>query len=111
MSARRRGKRIEPTHEWQELLPLFRWPEQEEYERIRRPVLFGDIWEARAGPRTRSSAAASAAATLVHSDGKEPSQKMTMLIPVVEKLGPATIGVIGTLITSSLSLYFTRTIP
>jgi putative transposase len=41
MSARRRAKRIEPTHEWQELLPLFRWPEQEEYERIRRPVLFG----------------------------------------------------------------------
>src|SRR5215204_507065 len=41
VSARRRGKRIEPTHEWQELLPLFRWPEQEEYERIRRPVLFG----------------------------------------------------------------------
>jgi hypothetical protein len=74
-------------------------------------VLFGDIWEARAGPRTRSSAAASAAATLVHFDGKEPSQKMTMLIPLVEKLGPATIGVIGTLITTSLSLYFTRTIP
>jgi putative transposase len=41
MSARSRGKRTEPTHEWQELLPLFWWPEQEEYERIRQPVLFG----------------------------------------------------------------------
>src|SRR5215204_2864171 len=41
MSARRRRERIEPTHEWQELLPLFWWPEQEEYERIRQPVLFG----------------------------------------------------------------------
>src|SRR5215211_5083575 len=41
MSARSRGKRTEPTHEWQELLPLFWWPEQVEYERIRQPVLFG----------------------------------------------------------------------
>jgi hypothetical protein len=41
MSARRRRERIEPTHEWQELLPLFWWPEQVEYERIRQPVLFG----------------------------------------------------------------------
>ncbi len=41
MNARRRRKRIVPTHEWQELLPLFTWPEQEEYERIRQPVLFG----------------------------------------------------------------------
>ena len=35
MSAKRRMERIEPTHEWQELLPLFTWPEQVEYERIR----------------------------------------------------------------------------
>jgi len=41
VSARGRGKRIEPPHEWQELLPLFWWPEQVEYERIRQPVLFG----------------------------------------------------------------------
>jgi putative transposase len=34
-------KRIEPTDDWQELLPLFWWPEQREYERIRQPVLFG----------------------------------------------------------------------
>jgi hypothetical protein len=61
MSARRRGKRIEPTHEWQELLPLFRWPEQEEYERIRRPVLFGgsvaERAEETASPSARSGAA------------------------------------------------------
>ena len=41
MSAIRRMERIEPIHEWQELLPLFTWPEQVEYERIRQPVLFG----------------------------------------------------------------------
>jgi hypothetical protein len=43
MSTRRRRKRarIEPTHEWEQLVPLFWWPEQEEYEKIRQPVLFG----------------------------------------------------------------------
>ncbi len=35
-----RGERIEPTHEWQRLLPLFEWPEQERYEQIRPLVLF-----------------------------------------------------------------------
>ena len=37
----RKRPRIEPTDDWQELLPLFWWPEQVEYERMRRPVLFG----------------------------------------------------------------------
>ena len=37
----RKRPRIEPTDDWRELLPLFWWPEQEEYERIRQPVLFG----------------------------------------------------------------------
>jgi len=27
-------RRIEPTHDWQLLLPLFGWPEQERYEEI-----------------------------------------------------------------------------
>src|SRR3712207_4074788 len=31
---------VEPTHEWQLLLPLFGWPEQERYEEIRPLVLF-----------------------------------------------------------------------
>jgi len=31
---------IEPTHDWQLLLPLFGWPEQERYEEIRPLVLF-----------------------------------------------------------------------
>jgi putative transposase len=30
----------EPTHDWQLLLPLFEWPEQEHYEQIRPLVLF-----------------------------------------------------------------------
>jgi len=34
-------RRIEPTHDWQLLLPLFEWPEQERYEQIRPLVLFG----------------------------------------------------------------------
>src|SRR3712207_5156069 len=37
----RKHPRIEPTDDWQKLLPLFWWPEQVEYERIRRPVRFG----------------------------------------------------------------------
>src|SRR5215213_8518370 len=37
----RKRPRIEPTDDWQELLPLFWWPEQVEYERLRQPVLFG----------------------------------------------------------------------
>src|SRR5215216_5027273 len=38
-------RRIEPTHEWELLLPLFEWPEQERYEQIRPLVLF-DAWVA-----------------------------------------------------------------
>jgi putative transposase len=37
----RKRPRIEPTDDGQELLPLFWWPEQVEYERLRQPVLFG----------------------------------------------------------------------
>jgi hypothetical protein len=33
-------RRIEPTHDWQLLLPLFEWSEQERYEQIRPLVLF-----------------------------------------------------------------------
>ena len=37
------GKRrhVEPTDDWNTLVLLFWWPEQEEYEKIRQPVLFG----------------------------------------------------------------------
>jgi len=37
----RKRPRVDPTDDWQELLPLCWWPEQVEYERIRQPVLFG----------------------------------------------------------------------
>jgi hypothetical protein len=36
----RKRPRIEPTDDWQQILPLCWWPEQVEYERIRQPVLF-----------------------------------------------------------------------
>lgn len=36
-----RRERIEPTHDWDQLVLLFEWPEQEEYEIIRQPLLFG----------------------------------------------------------------------
>ncbi len=51
MSASRRRKRrhIEPTHEWERLVPLFEWPEQENYEVIRPLVLFGEPVAERAG--------------------------------------------------------------
>ncbi len=39
MSARKREV-VQPTHEWEVLLPLFEWPEQERYEGIRPLVLF-----------------------------------------------------------------------
>ena len=44
MSARRRRntEHVEPTHEWEQLVPLFEWPEQENYEVIRPLVLFGE---------------------------------------------------------------------
>jgi transposase len=38
-----RGRRLKakPTDDWQELLPLFEWPEQQAYEELRPMVLFG----------------------------------------------------------------------
>lgn len=33
--------RVEPTDDFQQILPLCWWPEQVEYERMRQPVLFG----------------------------------------------------------------------
>jgi putative transposase len=39
MSARKRDG-VRPTHDWELLLPLFEWPEQEDYETIRPLVLF-----------------------------------------------------------------------
>jgi putative transposase len=39
MGTSKRGG-VEPTHDWQLLLPLFGWPEQERYEEIRPLVLF-----------------------------------------------------------------------
>lgn len=36
-----RRRKAKPTDDWQELLPLFEWPEQEAYEELRPMVLFG----------------------------------------------------------------------
>lgn len=41
MSPGRRRERSAPTDDWERLLPLFEWPEQESYEVIRPLVLFG----------------------------------------------------------------------
>jgi len=40
--SRRRRRKVEHTDDWQQLLPLFDWPEQEAYEELRPLVLFGD---------------------------------------------------------------------
>jgi hypothetical protein len=40
MSRRKRPK-IEPTDDWELLLPLFAWPEQQVYEELRPVALFG----------------------------------------------------------------------
>jgi hypothetical protein len=37
----RRRRRIEPTDGWDQLVPLFDWPEQKEDEEIRPLVVFG----------------------------------------------------------------------
>lgn len=42
----RKRPRVEHTEDWQELLPLFWWPEQREYERPLRIVLC--VYRARA---------------------------------------------------------------
>jgi hypothetical protein len=39
MGTSKRGG-VEPTHEWELLVPLFGWPEQERYEQIHPQVLF-----------------------------------------------------------------------
>jgi hypothetical protein len=38
--SRNKRERIEPTHEWEHLVLLFEWPEQERYEQSRPLVLF-----------------------------------------------------------------------
>ena len=38
---RGRRRKAQPTDEWQELLPLSDWPEQQAYEELRPLVLFG----------------------------------------------------------------------
>ncbi len=47
MPARKR-KRREPTHNWQEIQQQALWPEQEQYERLRPIVLFGQTAASRA---------------------------------------------------------------
>ncbi|MDQ3637421.1 MAG: helix-turn-helix domain-containing protein [Actinomycetota bacterium] len=48
MSGRGRRK-VDPTDDWELLLPLFTWPEQEAYEELRPLVLFGSSVPERAG--------------------------------------------------------------
>jgi hypothetical protein len=44
-----RGRRVEPTDDWEQLRLLMRWPEQVRYEEIRPLVLFGSSVAERAG--------------------------------------------------------------
>ncbi len=37
----RERRKVEPTDDWELLLPLFEWPEQQAYEELRPTVLFG----------------------------------------------------------------------
>lgn len=45
---RRRRKRREPTHNWQEIQQQSLWPEQEQYEQLRPMLLFGETSAERA---------------------------------------------------------------
>ncbi len=55
MSPRRRRERSAPTEVWEQLLPLFEWPEQESYEEVRPLVLFGQSVAERAEQTGASS--------------------------------------------------------
>jgi hypothetical protein len=41
MESSQRGRRVEPTDEWEQIELLCGWPEQRDYELIRPMVLFG----------------------------------------------------------------------
>ena len=45
---RRKRRKVEPTDDWELLLPLFVWPEQRAYEELRPLILFGDSVAGRA---------------------------------------------------------------
>ncbi len=46
---RRKRPKADPTEDWEGLLPLFEWPEQQAYEELRPLVLFGSSVAERAG--------------------------------------------------------------
>ncbi len=46
---RRKRPKADPTEDWEALLPLFEWPEQQAYEELRPLVLFGSSVAERAG--------------------------------------------------------------
>jgi putative transposase len=93
MSARRRNRRrVEPTDEWEALVPLFLWPEQENYEVIRPLVLFGSSVAERAKETGTSSRTLYRRMDLFEIEGmeslfdSEPANRRRRLPPAIRRL-------------------------
>jgi putative transposase len=93
MSARRRNRRrVEPTDEWEALVPLFLWPEQENDEVIRPLVLFGSSVAERAKETGTSSRTLYRRMDLFEIEGmeslfdSEPANRRRRLPPAIRRL-------------------------
>ncbi len=91
MSARKR-QGVRPTHDWELLLPLFEWPEQERYEEIRPLVLFDVAVAERAAEVGTSASTLYRRLDRFAEDGMEglfdaPTAKRKRLPPSVTQIG------------------------
>jgi transposase len=84
MPARKRPRR-EPTHNWQEIQQQMLWPEQEQYERLRSVVLFGQSVAERAKETGTSER------TLYHQVRLFEQEGMASLFPR-ERISPSETG-------------------
>ncbi len=86
-----RRERAQPTHEWELLLPLFEWPEQERYEEIRPLMLFDGSVVRRAAEVGTSASTLYRRLDRFAEDGMEslfdaPATKRRRLPPAVRRL-------------------------
>src|SRR5215218_3323452 len=89
--SRRRRRKVEHTDDWQELLSLFDWPEQEAYEELRPLVLFGDSVAERAREtgtpeRTMERFEGDGMASLLGSDPATHRAKRQGLEPAIRRM-------------------------
>lgn len=83
MPARKRQRR-EPTHDWQKIEQLVLWPEQEQYERIRPLILFGET------AAERAKETGTPERTLLHQAKRFEQEGMASLFPKERNPSPDT---------------------